>query len=661
MVFFGSVRDKNGLPLCGIPVSDGRNIALTDSDGKFFLDGFERTKTVFLCLLTRGLNDWYRMADGEGESFEFTVDPVEIQGDFCFLHTSDTEIENRADVSWVPFMSEKVREHSPAFFVHTGDLCRAAGVEKHRFFMNPDTLGCPVRYVIGNHDFVGESYGEERFEELYAPSYYSFDVGDVHFVALSIGKGDRPSGYLPEDQYLWLENDLRINGAGKRLVILDHELCKSDEKGFGIPVGDRVIDLRRHGLLGWVFGHYHCSYVHEYDGVLNICTALPDSGGIDSSAGGIRKISVNSEGLETEMLYHCPPANAPEGCVWSAQLEGHIEYSQPILTEKGLVAATCDDGYPKKCGIYLIDGESGGITWKYPTKDGIKGKMAYLGGRLFAEDTRGRLYCLDAESGCLLWQTQTFIGRPNYTRSGVILADGLVIAGSPACVSAYRPEDGTLVWHSEPLYSEGTPAEYVYDKKRGQLLISAHWNGLYALDVKTGRLLWKNFGKMPLWYRTATPCVGGDVIYAVGGRTVTAVDPSTGEITRQKDVGCDTAVSGAPVILGDTLYLPTATGGVLALDKYSFEELGRISTDPACLFTPPYAYGNIQTVEGSPVMLGDCILFAGSDGYIRLFDRERGEERTRIFIGSPTLVSPIPCGDSVYTADFSGRIAKFIL
>ena len=52
--------------------------------------------------------------------------------------------------------------------------------------MNTSNMDCPMFYCIGNHDLVKGKYGEEVFENVYGPVYYSFDFGNVHYVVTPI-------------------------------------------------------------------------------------------------------------------------------------------------------------------------------------------------------------------------------------------------------------------------------------------------------------------------------------------------------------------------------------------------------------------------------------------------------------------------------------------
>ena len=126
-----------------------------------------------------------------------------------------------------------------AFVVHLGDIVHPLPVEDthaeaielaKRVY---GELRHPVHFVAGNHD-VGDkpnalvavpAVAEENypaFEEAWGPSYYSFDVGDCHFVAVDTQVLN--SGFDREDsQRTWLEDDLNAaTSAGSRIFIFTH-------------------------------------------------------------------------------------------------------------------------------------------------------------------------------------------------------------------------------------------------------------------------------------------------------------------------------------------------------------------------------------------------------------------------------------------------------
>lgn len=77
--------------------------------------------------------------------------------------------------------------------------------------MNTENMDCPVFYCIGNHDLVKGKYGEELFESIYGPVYYSFDAGNVHYIVTPMPGGDHAPGYTADDVCRWLKMIWRIS------------------------------------------------------------------------------------------------------------------------------------------------------------------------------------------------------------------------------------------------------------------------------------------------------------------------------------------------------------------------------------------------------------------------------------------------------------------
>jgi hypothetical protein len=91
-------------------------------------------------------------------------------------------------------------------------------------------IGIPMWNVPGNHDLNMESpnyqYSTQTFKSVFGPDYYSFDYGQVHFLALNNvgykGKGKGYEGHIDEYQMKWIENDLKDLSSDKLIVIITH-------------------------------------------------------------------------------------------------------------------------------------------------------------------------------------------------------------------------------------------------------------------------------------------------------------------------------------------------------------------------------------------------------------------------------------------------------
>jgi hypothetical protein len=106
--------------------------------------------------------------------------------------------------------------------------------DRHKEMMG--LIGIPQWNLPGNHDVNYESpdahHANETYKKHFGPTYYSFNYGNAHVVALNnveyAGTGRRNSdnriyrGFISDDQILWLERDLANVASDKLIVIATH-------------------------------------------------------------------------------------------------------------------------------------------------------------------------------------------------------------------------------------------------------------------------------------------------------------------------------------------------------------------------------------------------------------------------------------------------------
>lgn len=105
--------------------------------------------------------------------------------------------------------------------------------ERHKAMMA--LMEVPQWYLPGNHDVNFESpdalFANETYKSHFGPTYYSFNHGEVHVVALNnvdyAGAGKefedgRYRGFISEQQLNWLEQDLALVPTDKLIVIATH-------------------------------------------------------------------------------------------------------------------------------------------------------------------------------------------------------------------------------------------------------------------------------------------------------------------------------------------------------------------------------------------------------------------------------------------------------
>lgn len=653
----------NGNAVENVSVSDGRNVVKTDKNGSFTLKGYRKTRFITVTVPSGyETEDYYIPVEkGKTDGYDFLLQKsnIAVGEAHSFMQISDTEIGEDGVGEWINFIKNTVDENKPAFLIHTGDICYEAGLKRHKNDMNTENMGVPVRYVIGNHDYVDGKYGEELFESIYGPVWYSFEVGNVHYIVTPFQTGaDYKSGYNKNDRWRWLENDLANTSDDMKIVMFNHTKSPSDD--YVISFDRKELDLKEHNLIAWVYGHYHDSCIKDNNGVLDICTARPDCGGIDSSVSGARMIYVSKDGeVTSKMSYYdldLKTVQNVDSAKWSTKIEGNTLFCNTVLDGSRVYVATNDENYPISCGVTCLDYESGNVVWFYQTENSVKNNVKLSSGKLVAQDCEGNVYCLDAENGEELWTVKLDFAYAISTSSGICIDNDMIYAGTPDSVYALNINDGSVVWKNIRKHGEPSPAEFVVAGDK--LIVSSHWDALVALDKNTGKELWKNKDE-DIRFRSSTPVqIDDNTLLVADSDAIMFVDLSSGEITTKKnyDDKYNFSSSAQPYIKDNRAFIPTAKNGLIIFDLDLKEIVKQVEIGKALIYTAPYTNTDAQTIE--PTLVEDNngnLVFGASDGVLYTID-DNGEILNRINVGAPIFSSVAVDGENVILSDFSGRV-----
>lgn len=671
--FSGTVKDQSGAPIENVMVTDGRNVVKTDAEGKFELKGYYNS-TFVTVTIPSGYNadQFYIPVKKETETYDFELTKIDADysNGYSFLQVSDTEINSPIEGGWLDHVKGLVEDLDPAFLIHTGDICYENGLKQHIIDMNSENMGLPVRYVIGNHDYVKwGKYGEALYESLYGPVWYSFDVGNVHYVVTPFQSGaDEPSGYNKNDRWKWLANDLANIDPNMKVVMFNHTIPPSDD--FVISYGTKKLDLKKHNLIAWIYGHYHDNIIENVNGVLKISTSRPDSGGIDSSVSGTRQINIDANGaMNTEMHYFDfdAPNTAPDS-VWSnEELKGNVLFSDTLLEGNTVYVGTSDDDYPRECGVYAVDAENGSTKWFYKTVNSVKNRLVYQNGKIVAQDAEGNVYCLNAANGDLIWQDKVGLGASITTSSGIVFDGENVYLGCASEVTVLKLSDGSEVWSKKLKIGESSPADFVIVGNK--LLVNSHWNALVAFDKNTGKKLWENDDK-DLRFRSSTPAVIDDnTVIVADSDVIMVVDLNKGTIKSKKYFKNeeDKSIynfnsSSQPYVKNGIAYIATSNKGVIAYDYNKEKIVWTLETGRSLVYTAPYTSGNSATVESSFVEKDGCLVFGANDGYLYKVSMGDGTVVTKINVGAPIFgKAALTSNGDVIVSDFAGRMFRITI
>lgn len=346
------IVDKGDKPLAGVMVTDGLNVVKTDKKGRFSLPGFEKTR--FISITTPAgfeTQQFYLSTKENRKSYDFILTESERTKPrkHSFVQITDTEVTGGMG-RWVTDLQQYIDNEKPAFLIHTGDICYEPGLTIHNQVVNAQTMDCPVYYCIGNHDLVKGNYGEELYESLYGPTWYSFDIGNVHYVVTPIDHGDNPTNYTQRDVYNWLKNDLALIKKDQALILFNHDLFTPNDSFVFKADDDHLLDFRSFNTKAQIYGHMHYNYVRNQNGIYTICTGTLDKGGIDHSPSSFREIKVDAnDNITTQLRY--------------AFIEPQIAIVSPMNNQTAAACTITKDQLPVSVNTYYSQAKTSHVSY----------------------------------------------------------------------------------------------------------------------------------------------------------------------------------------------------------------------------------------------------------------------------------------------------------
>ncbi|MDP3452795.1 MAG: PQQ-binding-like beta-propeller repeat protein [Bacteroidales bacterium] len=522
----GRVYDQNGMGLKGVVVSDGFSLVKTGSDGGFAIEKRKESKFVFVSTPDgyEHVGDFYQKADSQNLIFPL----VKVKNQSSrFIHTGDTEEAVYKD--WMDIFKDYIANNKPSFVLFNGDICYEPGMRLHAKHFTKEKLGVRVVYTVGNHDLVDGDYGEQLFEDLFGPAWYSFNLGGVHFVSLPVIQGDRKTGYTQDILFDWLRRDLDLLPKGTPVVIFNHHLWGFADK-FNLKTPNQQLDLLQYNLKGYLHAHYHTNLYHKTpEGVAVIATMSPNKGGKDHSPSSFRIVDFDRDGNLTTTLKYSPirrhiaanalpvqgdsikvvasvydtSAETERITVNGVSLTRESNFNWSGFIKKGdnendlILKSLFSNGSVIYTPLHLHNNQaSPKVAWVTNLRGNIMMTSPLIAGDLVLtaviDDEMAidaAIYALNRFSGEIVWRVST----NNSVKNNMFLYNGIVYAADvEGIVYAFEVETGQLKW-SKPLKSNAI--QYGYNQGvvvSNGVLFAGQGYYLTALDAESGEILWVN-------------------------------------------------------------------------------------------------------------------------------------------------------------------------
>ncbi len=238
----------------------------------------------------------------------------------------------------------------------------------------------------------------------------------------------------------------------------------------------------------------------------------------------------------------------------------------------------------------------------------------------------GQVLAYDIKTGKLRWRA--YIQQGGKPGGGVWSSPAIDAANNSVYVGTGDPDDGVqafnlktgrLLWHWRSVVQDvgdtdvgAGPLLYTDEHKQLRVVVGGKNGNVYALDAKTGQLIWKTHVGDHVY---SSPAYTNGSIYAVGvtgqKATVWALNAHTGSARWQHQLV--TIVYASPVVVGQTLYVPLGDGfepgdgGITVLNIANGQQVQYTSLH--------------TTLSSSPAVVGAWLFVGAHDGNLYAFER----------------------------------------
>jgi outer membrane protein assembly factor BamB len=346
-----------------------------------------------------------------------------------------------------------------------------------------------------------------------------------------------------------------------------------------------------------------------------------------------------------------PLGGAPSS-VLQVRWQRHLA-SIPLLEYKPQeFAAATSDGQRVYAGtsdgvLWALDVADGKLVWSRKLQGGIasRPRLHRDSGTLFLGTRGGVLYAIDAASGAVKWQYEIkgpIEQQPSY-------ADGVVyFTSGENRIYAVDADKGAWKWQ----YDREAPDSFTIRGYAAPLV----WHGRVYVGFSDG-------------YLACLQAATGDVVWA---RSL------AGDATRFMDV------DSTPVVVGDTLYASSYSGGVYALDpkdgsikwRFDVEGAGTVRVHRGRVYFAAAKFGlyclddegrlvwRQSLAEGgelsAPLAMAGYVLVSSSQGGTYVADAARGQLIQYFAPGHGVTAEPTTDGRQVYVLSNNGYLYALV-
>jgi outer membrane protein assembly factor BamB len=328
--------------------------------------------------------------------------------------------------------------------------------------------------------------------------------------------------------------------------------------------------------------------------------------------------------------------------------------------------------------------ERGILAWKPQefARPATDGRLVFVGTR------RGTFHALSAADGRSVWETRLSGG----VDAQAVYDDdnGLVFVGADdGTLYALDASSGAVRWTYHAKGALEPPPVLV----KNTLYFSASEGRVYALEARTGKWLWQYEREPPESFTirgfAGVTVSAGHVYTGFADGYAVCLSQKSGEVVWVRSLAGASDqfvdVDTTPVVVGDTLYVASYSGGMYALAtkdgavrwRFDVEGAAGIAASHGLIYFTA-AKSGLHVLDASgrlrwqqamaaagdlspPRLAGDFIVLAGSEAGLFVVDRRAGALLAYFNPGDGVSALPLVAGNSMYVLSNGGFFYKLVL
>ena len=348
----------------------------------------------------------------------------------------------------------------------------------------------------------------------------------------------------------------------------------------------------------------------------------------------------------------------PLQLAWTKNIGANIYMASPLVYDGKIYVASVDENLKGEAYVYSLDGKTGEFVWKYQVRNSIKNTIAAGDGQVLVQDAQGYLYAIDAKSGQLSWEMQLSINVLPSLVEGLVVSNDIVYAGTGEGLCAINIKNGKVIWRNVN-WRQNMGATATLSVGKNVLIGSSQWGALYANDLVTGRLKWKASAD-GLRNRAASAAIHGDLLYIISNNSLFIMKTDNGKVIARKELPFVVDVTSTPLLTDNEIIFGSTRNGLIALDSQTFDVKWKFNTNSALVLSSPYSGKHSATIETSPILAGNTVYVGASDGMIYGVNKGNGQLVWKYETGAPIFSSVAISGNALIATDFGGNVYTFV-